>query len=141
MNAEGLRYIALALLGLMVAAGLVGGLMLILAYRRIRGLNIAADATFAETLLLTPLSVVVAIDLLDLGLDILAAPLSWAILDHLGLKALRGVATFEALLPGTQLIPTMTLCWFGVRLLNNRYPGASRHVIIQKASREFESTA
>ena len=140
MSVEDLRYIALAILGLMFAAGLVGGLVLILAYRRIRGLNIPADATFIETLLLIPLSIVIAIDLLDLGLDILAAPLSWAILNHLGLKALRGVATFEALLPGTQLIPTMTLCWFGVRLLNNRYPGASRQIIIQKDSKEFQST-
>jgi hypothetical protein len=131
MSVEDLRYIGLAILGLMAAAGLAGGLVLIFAYRRIRGLEIPADATFAETLLLTPLSIVIAVDLLDLALDILAAPLSWAILDRLGLKALRGVATFEALIPGTQFIPTMTLCWLGARLLNTRYRWNARQVIIQ----------
>lgn len=131
MSVEDLRYIGLAILGLMAAAGLAGGLVLIFAYRRIRGLEIPADATFAETLLLTPLSIVIAVDLLDLALDILAAPLSWAILDRLGLKALRGVATFEALIPGTQFIPTMTLCWLGARFLNTRYGENRRRVIIQ----------
>jgi hypothetical protein len=43
------------------------------------------------------------------------------ILDQLGLKALRGVSAVEALIPGTQLIPTMTLCWFGVRLFGIQY--------------------
>ena len=131
MSVEDLRYIGLAILGLMAAAGLAGGLVLIFAYRRIRGLEIPADATFTETLLLTPLSIVIAVDLLDLALDFLAAPLSWAILDRLGLKALRGVATFEALIPGTQFIPTMTLCWFGARFLNTRYGENRRRVIIQ----------
>jgi hypothetical protein len=83
-------------------------------------LHIPSDATFSETLLLAPLSLVILIDLLDLALDFLAAPISWAILDRLGLKALRGVASVEALVPGTQLIPTLTLCWFGVRLLGGR---------------------
>jgi hypothetical protein len=139
MSIEDFRDIALVVLGLMLAAGLIGSFVLIFAYRRIRGLNIPADATFAETLLLTPLSIVIAVDLLDLALDILAAPLSWAILDRLGLKALRGVATFEALLPGTQLIPTMTLCWLGVRVLNTQYNGTTRRVIVQSGSKESRS--
>lgn len=120
MSLDDVRTIALVMLALMAVAGLVGGLLLAVAYRRLKSLNIPPDATFAETLQLTPLAVVIAIDLLDLGLDVLAAPLSWAILDRLGLKALRGVATVEALLPGTQFIPTMTLCWLGVRLLAAR---------------------
>jgi len=61
--------------------------------------------------------VVVLIDLLDFALDFLAAPLAWVILDRLGLKALRGVSTVEALIPLTQVVPTMTLCWIGARLL------------------------
>jgi hypothetical protein len=97
----------------------------------VRSLDIPQDATFAETLFLTPLSIVIAIDLLDLALDVLAAPLSWAILDRLGLKALRGVAAVEALIPGTQFIPTLTLCWFGARLLDSRIGTASRRVITQ----------
>ena len=133
MNIEDFRNIALIVLILMVCAGAIGGLLLVVAVRRIRSLEIPPDATFSETMALTPLSVVIAIDLLDLGLDVLAAPLSWAILDRLGLKALRGVATVEALLPGTQFIPTLTLCWFGVRLLDSHFKPLAKHqrVIVQ----------
>ncbi len=120
MNIDDLRNLAIAFLVIMAFAGLVGAVMLALAVRRLRALDIPADATFVETLLLTPLSLVIAIDLLDLALDILAAPISWAILDRLGLKALRGVAAVEALIPGTQLLPTLTACWIGVRVLDAR---------------------
>lgn len=131
MNVELLRNLALVFLLAMVFAGVVGGLLLVYAAYRVRSLKIPPDATFSETLLLAPLSIVVAVDLLDLALDILAAPLSWAILDRLGLKALRGVAAVEALIPGTQFIPTLTLCWFGVRLLNRRQVLDDRWTIIQ----------
>ncbi len=120
MNFENVRTLAIVVLVVMFLSGLAGLLMLALAIRRLRKLEIPADATFAETLLLTPLSLVIAIDLLDLALDILAAPVSWAILDRLGLKALRGVATVEALIPGTQLLPTLTACWFAIRFLAAR---------------------
>jgi hypothetical protein len=36
----------------------------------------------------------------------------------LGLKALRNTAVLEAIIPGTQIIPTLTLAWIGVRLFN-----------------------
>lgn len=120
MNLENVRLLGITILGITIVASTIGGLLLILAVRRVRNLDIPPDADFSETLLYTPFVVVFAIDLLDLGLDILAAPVSWAVLDRLGLKALRGVAAVEALIPGTQLIPTLTLCWFGVRLLGSR---------------------
>ncbi|MGD2050448.1 MAG: hypothetical protein PVH03_13175 [Chloroflexota bacterium] len=121
MDIETIRAIGIATLVLLLTSLLLGVLLLLFYARRIRSLKIPDDATFVETLHYTPLLVAIAIDLLDLGLDILAAPLSWVILDWLGLKALRGVATVEALIPGTQIIPTMTLCWLGVRLLGIRY--------------------
>lgn len=121
MDIEILRTVGFVSLVLMMASILLGVSLLLLYVRRLKAIHIPADATFAETLHSTPLLVVMTIDILDFGLDILAAPLSWAILDRLGLKALRGVATVEALIPGTQIIPTMTLCWFGVRLFGIRY--------------------
>ena len=127
MNIDDLRNLVIVSLIIMAFAGVVGGLMLAIAVRRLRNLDIPPDATFTETLFLAPLSVVLAIDLLDLALDVLAAPISWAILDRLGLKALRGVAAVEALLPGTQFIPTLTLCWFGVRLLDTRLGERAGH--------------
>jgi hypothetical protein len=101
----------------MAISTLIAFIFLLVSARKIRNLQIPPDATFAETLHYTPFLLVLAIDLLDLGLDILAAPLSWVILDRLGLKALRGMATVEALIPGTQIIPTLTLCWITVRIL------------------------
>lgn len=126
MNIDDFRNLAIAFLVIMAFAGLAGAVMLAFAVRRLRALDIPADATFVETLLLTPLSLVIAIDLLDLALDILAAPISWAVLDRLGLKALRGVAVVEALIPGTQLFPTLTVCWIGVRVLDTGLDQASQ---------------
>ena len=126
MNIENFRVFGLVILAVVIVASVVGALLMIIAVRKVRNLDIPQDANFSETLLYTPFVVVFAIDLLDLGLDFLAAPISWALLDWLGLKALRGVATVEALIPGTQLIPTLTLCWLGVRLFGNRQQALAR---------------
>jgi hypothetical protein len=37
-------------------------------------------------------------------------------LGKLGLQGLRGVTVLEEVIPGTQLLPTMTLAWIGIRL-------------------------
>ena len=97
---------------------LCGLLLLVWVAWQVRRIDVPDGADFSETLRYTPFTVVVMIDLLDFALDFLGAPVAWVILDRLGLKALRGVATMEALLPFTQLIPTMTLAWIGVRLFN-----------------------
>jgi len=86
-------------------------------WRRVRGLQIPANATFWHTLRLTPLSVVLLLDLLDLGLDVFSAPITWVLLDRLGLRSLRMVTAAEALLPGTQFLPTMTLAWLAARTM------------------------
>ena len=120
MNIEDIRLVGILILAGMFAAIAAGVLFLAIAVHKVRNLDIPENASFTETLLLAPFTVVLAIDLLDLGLDILAAPLSWVILDWLGLKALRGVAAVEALIPGTQIIPTLTLFWLGVRIFGSR---------------------
>lgn len=108
------RTVSVIFLASMAISLVVATVLLFLSVKKVRRLQIPPDATFTETLSYTPLLLVVAVDLLDLGLDILAAPISWAILDWLGLKALRGVASVEALIPGTQIIPTLTLCWMAI---------------------------
>jgi hypothetical protein len=90
-------------------------LLFVLVIRKLGRLNIPPDAGFAETLHYTPFLAVLFIDLLDWGLDIFAAPISWVILDRLGLKALRNVSALEALIPFTQPIPTLTAAWLWVR--------------------------
>ena len=105
---------------LVVAFGLAFLLMLwiILQVRRI---NLPPDADFATTLRATPFVVVLMLDLLDLSLDFLSAPIAWVVLSRVGLKGLRGVTVVESIIPGTQLIPTMTLAWIIVRLAGPRF--------------------
>ncbi|MBK7896138.1 MAG: hypothetical protein WAS33_02500 [Candidatus Promineifilaceae bacterium] len=117
--AEFFRNFGLTLLTLMGLALLLALLLLAIVWRQVKRIHIPPDATFGETLLLTPFLLVLMIDLLDFALDFLAAPISWLILDRLGLKALRGVSVVETLIPFTQAIPTMTIAWVWVRL----FPG------------------
>ena len=120
MSIELLREIGLYVFGAMVISFVLAMVLFFLVISRLRRMNIPPNAGFSETLLYTPLLLVVFIDLLDFALDVLAAPFTWMILDRLGLKALRGFAAFEALLPFTQIIPTMTLAWIAVRLVGSQ---------------------
>jgi hypothetical protein len=83
---------------------------------RIRRIHLPAGADAITALRATPLSVVILLDLLDFSLDFLSAPVSWAILGYLGLAPLRGATVIESLIPGTQVIPTMTLAWILARV-------------------------
>jgi hypothetical protein len=87
---------------------------------RVRRIKLPAGADFFTALRHTPFVVVVLLDLLDLGLDFLSAPIAWVLLTRLGLAPLRGVTIIEELIPGTQIIPTMTLAWVAVRFLGPR---------------------
>ncbi len=87
-----------------------------LAVRKLRNLDIPPDADFTTTLLAVPIYVVLAIDLLDFGLDIFATPIVWVVLDRLNLKSLRNISAVEALIPFTNPIPTLTIAWVAVRL-------------------------
>ncbi|ABY34680.1 MAG TPA: hypothetical protein DEF43_09405 [Chloroflexus aurantiacus] len=87
-----------------------------LIWQRLRNLNVPPDAGFFETMHYLPIALPIALDLLDFGLDILAAPVSWLLLDRLGLRGLRNKAAVEALIPLTQPIPVFTLGWFIARL-------------------------
>lgn len=118
ITTDDLRTIGLILAAMFFAGVVLFLLMLAYAYRTVRHLDIPSDAGLADTLHVTPLLLVVGIDLLDLTLDVLAAPASWIILNRLGLSALRNMATLEAIIPGTQLIPTLTLAWIAVRVFN-----------------------
>jgi hypothetical protein len=101
----------MALVGLTVAL-----ILLIYVVRVIRRIHLPPDADPMTALRLTPLVVVILLDLLDFSLDFLSAPFSWALLGYLGLKPLRGVTVMESLIPGTQVLPTMTAAWVLARL-------------------------
>jgi hypothetical protein len=103
-------------LGAVLVLALISSLTLfVIAARQIRNIDIPEDADFFETLRLLPITVPLALDLLDLVFDIFAAPIAWVILELMGLKALQLITIFEGLLPGTQVIPTLTIAWIIAR--------------------------
>ena len=97
-------------------------------YRDARRLNIPPEAGFFGTLRIIPLHVAIFLDLLDLALDVFAAPIAWAVLRFLRLDHLRAPATIEALIPGTQYLPTMTVLWVAARVLGLGDPRSWRQV-------------
>ncbi|MGA9533523.1 MAG: hypothetical protein WBR18_12465 [Anaerolineales bacterium] len=120
-NVQNLVYVAIGLIALgLVLAAVVAAWVVI----RVRRLRIPAGAGFWDALRLTPFSVVLLLDLLDFSLDIFGAPLAWAVLGYLGLRPLRAVTVVESLVPGTQLIPTMTVAWLAARLFPQLGDGA-----------------
>ena len=119
-NAVDWQQLFFYLLGFMGVALVLAILMGIWIWRSVQKFSLPEEVTFIEAMRLTPLRVVVFLDLLDLGLDFLGAPFSWLILSRLGLTKLRGAAVLESFIPGTQAIPTMTLGWTLVRIFGPR---------------------
>jgi len=106
-------YILLALLG----SGLIITLLfLVWVIKRVRQINLPPDADFLTALRATPLSVVILLDLFDFTLDIFSIPFVWILLGYLGLQPLRTVTVIEAAIPGTQIIPTLTIAWLVARM-------------------------
>lgn len=105
------------LVAAMGVALVIAAVGLALGWRTIKQLRVPAGAGFFATMRYIPLSLVILLDLLDFGLDIFAAPISWILLDRLGLKGLRNKAAIEALIPFTQPIPTFTLGWVAARTM------------------------
>jgi hypothetical protein len=104
-------------LAILLLSGLLLSIFLIVwIILRVRKIQLPDGAGLVVALRATPLSVVILLDLLDFSLDFLAAPIAWPLLGYLGLSPLRGVTVLEGLIPGTQLLPTMTLAWLFVRL-------------------------
>ncbi|HEX5760439.1 MAG TPA: hypothetical protein VF121_14720 [Thermoanaerobaculia bacterium] len=113
-----LKTVVAVMAGVAVLALCVAFVLLVYVYRRLQRLDVPEGAGFFATLRLVPLALVVALDLLDLALDVFATPIVWVVLRRFRLHALRDVATFEALIPFTGPIPTLTLAWFAARWLD-----------------------
>jgi len=103
------------LLGLMLAGLVLSALLLIWVIWRVRRIDLPAGADALAALQQTPFVVVLLLDLLDLGLDIFSVPFTWPLLGRLGLAPLRGITIIEGIIPGTQLVPTMSLAWLFAR--------------------------
>ncbi len=110
-----LKMIAIIIgIGLLACAGLAAWI-----FYKVRRIILPVNADFFEALRATPLSVVILLDLLDLTLDFFSAPFAWIILGKLGLEPLRTVTVIESLIPGTELLPTMTIAWVIARVWKN----------------------
>jgi hypothetical protein len=107
--------------GICMAGALAGAIaLLVTAAQQLADIEIPPDADFFGTLQAVPITVPLALDLLDLAFDIFAAPIAWFLLEMLGLQALQMITVIEGLIPGTQLIPTMTVSWVIARFMKNR---------------------
>ena len=115
---DSLRTFGFVLLSLLVIGVVLGTIMLALVWRSLRRVKVPPNADFFTTVRAVPLGLVVGLDLLDLGLDMFAAPIVWLVLNRFKLQALRNVAAFEAIVPFTQPVPTLTIAWCAARLLN-----------------------
>lgn len=115
---ESFRTFGQVIVSLLVISAVLGAILLALVYRSLRRIQVPPGADFFTTVRAVPLGLVIALDLLDLGLDFLSAPIVWVILSRFRLQALRNVAAVEALIPFTQPIPTLTLAWFAARIMN-----------------------
>lgn len=99
-----------------VACVVVATIGLTLLVKSIRSLRVPPEAGFFSTMRMIPFALVVLLDVLDLGLDVFAAPIAWIFLSRMGLPNLRNKAAIEALIPFSGPIPTFTLSWLAVRM-------------------------
>lgn len=107
--------------GICMATALVGAVaLLVLAARQISEIEIPEDADFFETMQHLPITVPLALDLLDMAFDIFAAPIAWLVLELLGLQVLQLITVVEGVIPGTQLVPTLTIAWLIARMMKKR---------------------
>lgn len=128
---EFIRQFALIIVLCIGSALLAAVVLFIVAARQIRNLDIPEDADFFETLQHVPITIPLALDALDMAFDFFAAPISWIILELLGLRALQMITVFEGLIPGTQLIPTMTLAWGVSRIMGDKRRSPARRALYQ----------
>lgn len=104
-----------ALLAVMVA-----GLLLWWLHGRLKLLRIATDTGLGETLRTVPFTLMLALDLLDMGLNFFSAPFVWILFNRMGWNKLRNLATAAAAIPGTQLVPVLTIAWIVARIAGRR---------------------
>ena len=93
----------------------LSAVILAVAIRKLRRIRLPSNADFFTAVRAVPLSLVIGIDLLDLALESFSTPIIWFILNRTGLQALRNVASFEALIPFSGPIPTLTIAWIAAR--------------------------
>jgi hypothetical protein len=112
---------SIVIIAICLASAVAGAIaLLVVASAQIAEIEIPENADFFGTLQAIPITIPLALDLLDGAFDIFSAPISWIILEMLGLQKLQAITIFEGLIPGTQLIPTMSAAWVISRIMKKR---------------------
>ena len=125
---------AIVVFAICAAAGIAGAVaLLFMAAQQVRDLDIPPDADFFGVMQVIPITVPIALDLLDGALDVFSAPISWMILEMMGLGQLKMITVVESLIPGTQLLPTLTIAW-----IIGRYFVKDRQSPIRDAMRQMQ---
>lgn len=125
--------LAVTVFGVVAILGVIGAVFLLVnASNQIARLEVPEGADFFETLQYIPITVPIALDLLDFAFDIFAAPISWFVLELLGLQALQAVTVIEGILPGTGILPTMTIAWFIARMMRHRQPQSQARAAVDR---------
>lgn len=125
--------LAVTVFGVVAILGVIGAVLLLVnASQNIARLEVPEGADFFETLQYIPITIPIALDLLDFAFDIFAAPISWFVLELLGLQALQAVTVIEGILPGTGFLPTMTIAWFIARTMRHRQPQSQARAAIDR---------
>ena len=120
------------ILAILAIAGLIivfSGLAFFWLWHTIRNVDVPEGAGPMETLRHVPISLAVALDALDLMLDFFAAPFVWVMLRRYGLQSLRNFSVIEMVIPGTQLLPTMTALWFAARHLPPEFEFGGQQIV------------
>ncbi len=120
MDGNTLRTLGLIILAFMGIGLLFAAALLAVTVHKIRQMHLSGDMGFVATLRAVPISLVIALDLLDFALDVFSAPISWLLLTKLRLQGLRTVTVIKDLIPFTEFVPALTLAWIAVRALNLR---------------------
>lgn len=117
-----LMQILIGLVVLMVISLVAAVAGLVAMIRSIRNIRVPPNADFFTTMRFVPVTLVILLDLLDFALDVFSAPITWIVLDRMGLPNLRNKATIEAIIPATGPIPTFTIAWLLARLFDLGIP-------------------
>lgn len=121
MDTPSLLQSLLTALGVVVLlTTLAATLLLWWLHRKLQLLRIATDASLGETLRSIPFLLALALDLLDMGLNLFAAPFVWFFLHRMGWMKLRNLATAAAAIPGTQFVPILSIAWIAARIFGPR---------------------
>lgn len=100
----------------------IAGALIVYVRRQLHAYEPRNADEFWTTLRAVPFALCLAVDVLDLALDFFSAPIVWVLLGKFKARALRYPAVIQALIPGTQIIPALSVLWVIARVFRLGQP-------------------